>query len=509
MKRLLTLAALLTMVCTVAQAYSFKSGELCYNITGSNTVAVTFEKNTDASSRTASYSNLGGDLVIPETVYYGGKAYTVTAVTNFAFFRCNLVTSISIPKTVQTIGDYGFFATRATSITFASGSVLTEIGSSAFELSIFTSISIPNTVTTIGSNAFQRTSLVTANIPTSIQNLGEYLFSTSLSLSNVSLPNGLKELPEYMFYLCPSLTQITLPSSLTSIGKGAFLESGLTSISLPNGLTTIGERSFASAPLTSITIPASVTTLGNRAFAGTQLTTVTIPSTVTSIGNNAFAFIKTLKSAKILNSTLSEFEFESCANLKEVTIGSGVENIVKSSHSNPRWPFYDCTSLEKVTIGSNSALNCFEYLADVKATLKTVKVENTVTAIPENAFLNLDGIESITIPSTITSIGNSAFSGCTGLREFFSLMQRPPTINPNVFQDVPVDGTCDLHVPEGSKVRYENKAVWKDFVMIFEDAGSGGGGGGSGSGVRGDVTGDGTVDVEDLNAVVNIMLGKD
>lgn len=505
MKRLLTLAALLTMVCTVAQAYSFKSGELCYNITGTNTVAVTFEKNTDASSYTASYPNLGGDLVIPETVYYGGKAYTVTAVTNFAFFRCDLITSISIPRTVQTIGDWAFFSTKATSLTFASGSVLSVIGQQAFDLVPITSVSIPNTVTTIGGHAFSRTQVVTGNIPTGIQNLGEGVFSSCQSLSNVSLPNGLKELPDYTFSGCKSLTKITLPSSLTRIGKYAFNYTGLTSISLPNGLTTIDANGFTNAPLTSITIPESVTTIGNGAFNGTSLTTVTIPSAVTSIGSNVFSGLRTLKSAKILNPILGADQFLGCSNLKEVTIGSRVETIVKTDVG---WPFKYC-SLEKVTIGSNSALNCYEYLSHNKATVKTVTVENTVTAIPENAFLDFKCLESISIPSTITSIGNSAFSGCTGLREFYSLMPRPLTINPNVFQDVPVDGTCDLHVPEGSKVRYENKAVWKNFVMIFEDAGSGGGGGGSGSGVRGDVTGDGTVDVEDLNAVVNIMLGKD
>ena len=504
MKRFYSLAALLLMVWTCVQAYSFQTTNdgLCYDITGTSTVAVTFERSTDVNSTKSSYSNLGGDIVIPETVYNGGKAYTVTGISDFAFFRCGLITSVSIPKTVETIGIFAFYAAKITSATFGSGSVLTEIGQQAFDCTPITSVEIPNTVTTLGGYAFSRTALVTANIPTSIQNLGNGVFSGCNSLNNVSIPNGLKEISPYTFQSCNSLTKVTLPSTLTTIGKYAFKGAGLTSISLPNGLTSIGEYAFNDAPLTSLTIPAAVTSIGEYAFSETALTTVTIPSTVTSIGNYAFASIATLKSAKIFNSKISRREFEKCINLKEVTIGSGVESIEKDP-SNPIWPFYGCTSLETVSISSNAALNCNEYLSHNIATVKTVTIENGVTAIPENAFLDFAAIETMTIPSTITSIGNAAFKGCTAMRDFFSKMTRPITIDASVFEGVQQHGYCDLHVPKGSVGRYQAMEVWKEFYVIDDAAGPGGD---SGSGVRGDLNGDNKVDVEDVNAVINIIL---
>lgn len=500
MKKILSLAAMLLVAWSAVHAYSFKSGELCYNITSNNTVAVTFERNTDLNSSLSAYSNLGGELIIPETVYNGGRAYSVTAITDYAFYRCNLITSISIPKTIQTIGIFAFYNTNATSITFGSGSVLTEIGQQAFDLASFTSVSIPNSVTTIGNSAFSRSALVTANIPTSIQNLGTGVFSSSSSLRNVTLPNGLQEIPQNMFGGCSSLTSINLPASLTTINRSAFRASGLTSITIPNGVTTIDQSAFDESQLTRVTIPSSVTTIGYDAFRKTKLTSVTIPSSITSIGSDAFGYITTLKTANIQNSIISEKEFSYCTNLKEVTIGNNVTTIGNK-------PFQGCTSLETLNISSSVAVDINQYFSDNKPTLKTVKVENTVTTIPENAFLNFVALEKVTIPATITSIGNSAFKGCTAMREFYSLMDRPITIDASVFQDVPVDGYCDLHVPTGSKVRYQNKAVWKDFVMIFEDAGSGGGG--STSGVRGDVNDDGKVDIADVNIVINLMLGKD
>ena len=501
MKKYLLTATLLLLVGITASAYSFKTTNdgLCYDITGTSTVAVTFERNTDLNSSKASYENLGGDINIPETVYNGGKAYTVTAIKDYAFYLCNLLTGVSIPKTVKTIGVYAFWCSsrsHITSLTFAEGSELTEIGNWAFATTKITEVSIPNSVTTIGDYAFRFTLLETANIPTSLQTMGVGVFS-STNLKSIIIPSNLEEIPNYTFDGCKLLTNVVFPSTLKTIGQEAFRQTALTSVNFPNSLTTIGSYAFRSSQLATLTIPSSVTTIGAVAFCDTQLTSVTIPSTVTSLGNEAFASSKKLKTVNIQNSIISRYEFSNCNNLKEVNIGAGVESI-------DLYSLFGCSSLETLNINSAMATDINQYFKEIKPTLKTVKIGNAVTAIPENAFLDCAALEIITIPSTITSIGNSAFSGCTALREFYSLMDRPITIDPSVFQNVPVDGYCDLHVPVGSKVRYENKAVWKDFVIILEDAGTGGGGT---SGVRGDVNGDGVVSAADISIIVNILAG--
>jgi hypothetical protein len=113
-------------------------------------------------------------------------------------------------------------------------------------------------------------------------------------------------------------------------------------------------------------------------------------------------------------------------------------------------------------------------------------------------------LKKVTIPENIESIGNSAFSGCTFMTDVISFMPRPIRIDASVFNGVEQHGYCDLHVIEGAKVRYEAMDVWKEFTMIFEDAGSGGG-----SGIRGDVDGNGEVNGNDLNLLINIILGKE
>ena len=121
---LLLIALIALLVPTTASAYSFKEGNLYYNITSDSTIEVTCIRATYPSP----YS---GDIVIPETVTYGDTTYTVTAVGEFAFYGSYGLTSIVIPKTVTVIGTSSFVRCRN-----------------------LTSIDIPNSVTRIRSTSF-------------------------------------------------------------------------------------------------------------------------------------------------------------------------------------------------------------------------------------------------------------------------------------------------------------------------------------------------------------------
>jgi len=187
------------------------------------------------------YTGAGGVVDIPSTI--GGLP--VTAIGQAAFLGNSALTSVSIPNSVKTIGDYAF--TNATSLS---------------------TVRIGNHVASIGISAFDGNS----------------------ALTRVSIPNSVKTIGDYAFRANNALTSLTIGNHVTSIGVYAFQASALTGVSIPNSVVDIGRGAFeAVVTLKSVTISNSVRTIGDYAFnEDTSLSTVRIGNHVTSIGIHAF-----------------------------------------------------------------------------------------------------------------------------------------------------------------------------------------------------------------------------
>ena len=250
-----------------------------------------------------------------------------------------------------------------------------------------------------------------------------YYLSSDNTASVTSNPNqysGSVVIPE-------KVTYESIEYSVTSIGGSAFFYcSGLTSVTIGNSVTSIGYAAFEGCTgLTSITIPNSVTSIGLEAFSGCSgLTSVTIPNSVTSISDGAFYHCSGLTSITIPNSVTSigSSAFRSCYGLTSVTIGNSVTSIGS-------YAFDNCSSLKKVIVkdiaawcgiefyGSNSnpLFYAKHIYSDEDTEITNLIIPNSVTSIGNSAFSYCSGLTSITIPNSVTSIGNGAFSGCSGL----------------------------------------------------------------------------------------------
>lgn len=170
-------------------------------------------------------------------------------------YRCNSLTSFTIPESVKSIGERSFGGCGSlTSITIPES--VMSIGKGAFESSGLTAITIPNNVTSIEENTFSFCeSLTSINIPNSVMNIGSYAFTGCRNLAaivvgsqnknydsrndcnaiietssntlivgckNTVIPDGVTTIGDDAFYVCDSLKSITLPNSVTSIGNYAF-----------------------------------------------------------------------------------------------------------------------------------------------------------------------------------------------------------------------------------------------------------------------------------------------
>ena len=98
-----------------------------------------------------------------------------------------------------------------------------------------------------------------------------------------------------------------------------------------------------------------------------------------------------------------------CSGLTNVTIGSGVTNILGNA-------FWACTEIRNVTLSQSAlALEMRKVFPSAYASITNVTISTDVTCIPENAFYGCAGLADITIPEGVTDIGDRAFYNCTGL----------------------------------------------------------------------------------------------
>ena len=252
-----------------------------------------------------------------------------------------------------------------------------------------------------------RSAIKTVSIENGVTSIGKYAFSYCSSLTSVTIPDSVTSIGEYAFAYCTKLTSVTIPDSVTSIGRSAFdYCTSLTSVTIPDSMTSIGRSAFYNCDsLTSITIPDSVTSIGYSAFYGCDsLTSVTIPDSVTSIGEWAFRY---------------------CTKLTSVTIGDSVMSIGNDA-------FRDCTSLTAVHIsdiaawcnidfgGSDANPLYYAHNLYLNGTLvTTLTIPDSVTSIGDFAFYSCTSLTSVTIPDSVTSIGKYAFYYCTSLKDVY------------------------------------------------------------------------------------------
>ena len=387
MKQKLLLALFALLTAPTAWAYDAVINGIYYNFSG---------ENAEVTYRNKNYKSYSSNVVIPESVTWKSKLYNVTSIGDSAFYDCRNLTSVTIPRSMISIGKYAFGDGLFSGCEALNSVYITD-------LSAWCKINFESPI----SNPF---------------NYASHLYLNGEEITDLVIPEDVVRISDYAFYNCKGLTSVIISESVTSIGKYAFSScSGVSSIKvdeenthfdsrdnsnaiietssntliagcqstvIPHSVVAIGDDAFNGCiSLSSITIPNSVTSIGNSAFSGCDLLTdVIIPSSVTSIGRMAFFSCDELTSITIPESVTSigDFAFYSCRKLASVTIPGSVTCINNST-------FYGCRGLTYVTIG------------------------NGVTTISDKAFASCRKLTSISIPESLNTIGFRAFQYCDSL----------------------------------------------------------------------------------------------
>ncbi|MBR7177401.1 MAG: leucine-rich repeat domain-containing protein, partial [Clostridia bacterium] len=301
-----------------------------------------------------------------------------------AFSKSN-IRSITIPSSVTSIG-YSAFGdcTSLTTVTFEGGSKLV-IDSLAF--CGCTSISRLHI-----SDIASWCNIVFCSYDSNPLYYAEHLYLNGEEVTDLVIPEGVTSIGDMAFNHFDNLTSITIPSSVTSIGYYAFDGcKNLTNVTFEEGsqLIGIGNASFRHCTsLTSINIPSSAMGIDYHAFQGcTSLTSITIPNSVICVGSDAF---------------------KGCTNLENITIegspqiGDGAFNDTAYYNNTNNWDD-DTLYID----------NCLIAVNNKEITSYVIKEGTTVIA--GVAFRDCANLKSITIPNSVTGIGNYAFFGCSSL----------------------------------------------------------------------------------------------
>lgn len=275
------------------------------------------------------------------------------------------------------------------------------------------------------------------------------------------------------FLNCQYLEEVILPDNVTSIGSHAFEGcSSLKNVTMPTSLVALGERAFKGTQLTQMAVPASVESMGESVFEGCNaLISLTVPFLGAVVNdtadNTSVGYLFSSENDSIPNflteltvlrgKTVAEEAFAGCSNLVKITISEETEVIEKSAFKDcvaltefvipesvkyvKSFAFSGCTGLTKLTLpfvgmseldkddqGNKVVIGQkhFGYIFDGNSTtadqnasipvsLKTV-VLTSATKIVNQAFYGCTSIESVTLPSTLTSLGEEVFKGCTALK---------------------------------------------------------------------------------------------
>ncbi len=420
---IITITALLPQV---ALGYDFQADNICYRITESNTVKVTYQYTSAPRYR---YSSATA-ITIPKTVTYNGTTYNVAGIDDNAFEGTTNLTKVTmaVNSNMVKMGDNAFknctglqevkpFVDFIGASAFSGCTKLAKvdmgeygrfIGEKAFEnCTALTHVICPrNNDLSIGKSAFSGCNNLSrvevssiyrwlngtyGNIASNPLYTGAHLYINNQEVTSITIPNDITFINAYTFADFEHLKSVTMHNAMTRIESYAFYGcSGLTSVNLGTSIKTIGEYAFKNCTsLTSVTIPNSVTEIGAYAFNECNaLQTITLGTSLKKIGDYAFERCTSLTNITIPNSVteIGTYAFNECNALKTINLGNGLKTI-------QGYAFWKCSNLQSITI------------------------PNSVTEIGAQAFAYCYAMKSVSMGSSVAKIGSAAFVADTLLTQ--------------------------------------------------------------------------------------------
>lgn len=295
-----------------------------------------------------------------------------------------------------------------------------------YNCTVLSSITLPNSVKTVGRAAFYDcSSLSQVELPATLEVIEDYTFYRCKSLNLFSLPPMLTYIGRSAFYKCGTSANATvgdtdndvlfIPSDVKYIGDFAFYNCGYSE------RASIEEEQYYNIfGIDSIVIGGSVEYIGSNAFNGfISLKSVDLGGTQ-YIAEKAFYKCESLATVDFGTSlkSIGEKAFYKCESLKEVILPETLTDIGS-------YAFYKCESVANVELGGATAIGSFAFYGNTS--LKMLDIPMSVTSIGKQAFRNCKSLTSIIVSPAIEVVEQHAFYGCSSLTIYVAYDKAPDT----------------------------------------------------------------------------------
>lgn len=336
-----------------------------------------YEKVKDGYQVVGIDKNAGEEIEIPAS--YKGK--DVVAISSNAFYGAK-IKKITIPSTIKSVGNQAFAYCERLEGVYTS------------DLNAYASIDFASAESNpiyyahklyVGGNEVNEITVTSDKI-------GSFAFAGCNSITKANIKSA-TSIGSGAFYYCESLCEVSLPDSLESIGASAFAHAtSLLNISIPDSVETLSHSIFAyCTSLECATLPYGIMEIPARTFLNCEvLNTISIPESVLTICESAFAGCSALDNVKIPQKTteILDSAFFNCISLTNIEIAenSKLKTLGKSS-------FRGCYSIIEFSLMNASSL----------------------TLIDDSAFQFCTNLTSIDVPSSVKTLGDHAFTGCSSL----------------------------------------------------------------------------------------------
>ena len=410
------------------------------------------------------YDDRSNDLVIPSEVEHDGKTYRVSAIADEAF-KDSLFLTVSIPDSVQYIGECAFLDAMVSSVHIPDS--VEEIGDGAFASRYIRTITLSDDNKdfrmvdgVLFSKDGKRLIAYPAGLPASsysipseTKTLDGYAFHHNYMLSEIHIPSSVKSThstvmgvkPVSAYHVDPDNTEYSSKNGVLFSNDGKRLISypvkkeGPT-YEIPEGTEILEVESMSATQLEYVTFPGTLRTIAEGCFSYSYLLKgIEWNGSVDSIGDHAFKGCISLESATIPDGVrgLGDDVFNGCDNLRELDIGSGLEALDATM-------FAECTSLETITVSpSNKNLACVDgivYTKDMKTLCLAPKALANTTVIVKDGVREVGGysfngssVEYVILPDSVETIGDYAFRN-SALKDI-GLGDGLETIGPRAFMN--------------------------------------------------------------------------